>query len=300
MHKKTITIITNPISGGKHDKKALAEFIAAEAEKRHLNSVIKYTSGKGDATHFAGAAANAKHDMVVVLGGDGTINEAATSLVNTDVALGIIPLGSGNGLARTIGIPMESKAACSLLFEGNRVWMDVGVANDRFFFLVAGVGFDAHIGKCFDEFQTRGPLSYFYLSAREFFTYRPDNLDISFADQKINASPFAIAIANGRQYGNNAIIAPKAMLNDGVLNISIIHRLSLWHAVSQLYKMFLGKIEDFTHAEFHEATELCIKRSQSGVVNIDGEACEFNATLNISVKPKALKIAVPKNTPCFN
>ncbi len=301
MKNNKITVITNPISGGKQNKRALAESIVARAAKNGFSGIIRFTEGRGDATNFATEAATEGHHMVVVLGGDGTVNEAATGLVNTGVALGIIPLGSGNGLARTLGLPLQPEQAREMLFTGAIRNMDAGIVNGRYFFLVAGVGFDAVVGKSFDEFHRRGPLAYFYLGAREFFAYRPDKLRIQIDnDHQIETTAFTVAIANGRQYGNNALIAPHAILNDGRLNLVIIHRFTLWHVLTQLHRVFAGKIKTFKEAEFHEVASVRIERKGPGPVNIDGEPYELEQMLHISSVPAALKVVVPPNATCFS
>jgi len=165
------TIIINPISGGRSNKEPLVKRISRMLTERDIECNVQYTGQRGEATELAQEAANAGNNMVVAIGGDGTINEVASGLVNTDIVLGIIPLGSGNGLARSLDIPMNPGKAATLLFEGREYVMDVGKLNERYFFLVAGVGFDAAVGKSFDEHHTRGPIPYFYLSTKQYLEY---------------------------------------------------------------------------------------------------------------------------------
>ena len=177
-----ITLIVNPISGGRKDKTELLKFVMDYFSQNGNKVNLKTTSRRGEATEFAQQSVRNSDDLVVVVGGDGTINEVASGLVGSEVAMGIIPLGSGNGLARTLRIPQNIERACKLISGGDRVKIDTGKANGRFFVLVAGVGFDAVVGKCFDEHHKRGPISYFYIGAKEFFLYKPETVTISFDD----------------------------------------------------------------------------------------------------------------------
>lgn len=260
---------------------------------------LQYTNARGDGTKLAQQCADDGQELVIVLGGDGTFNEVASGLVRSDVALAIIPLGSGNGLARTLGMPGNIMHACRAIATGKTLSIDVGRLNKRYFFLLAGVGFDAVVGKKFDAVDKRGPLGYFYLSAREFFKYQPEEVEIDFAQHTQRARPFVVAIANGQQYGNNARIAPQARLDDGLFNLVIIHRLTLIDVFSQLPKLFTGRIETFPQAEFATTDSLIIKRPNAGFVNLDGEAVQDERELRFSILPRGLKIVAPQNATCF-
>ena len=165
---KKIAIIVNPISGGKKNKPGLADYVQDHLVDYYEECVIKYTTKRGDATKYANDLVHQNFDLVIAIGGDGTINETATGLVNSKTALAVLPTGSGNGLARSLQIPLDIKSACKLIHTGKITLIDVGLVNHRNFFLVMGVGFDAVVGKSFDEHHIRGPLPYFYLSAKEF------------------------------------------------------------------------------------------------------------------------------------
>ena len=193
-----ITLIVNPISGGRKNKNELQKYVSDYFSKNDNQVTLKTTTRRGEAKEFAHHAVQDSDDLVVVVGGDGTLNEVASGLVGSEVAMGIIPMGSGNGLARTLRIPQNIEKACKLISEGDRVKIDMGKANGRFFVLVAGVGFDAVVGKCFDEHHKRGPISYFYIGAKEFFLYKPETVKISFDDQLFEVYPFLIAAANGQ------------------------------------------------------------------------------------------------------
>jgi len=296
MHEK-ITLIVNPISGGGKDKKELLKFVSDYFSQKGNRIALKATSRRGEATEFAQQSVRDSDDLVVVVGGDGTINEVASGLVGSEVAMGIIPRGSGNGLARTLKIPQNIAKACKLISDGDRVKIDMGKANGRFFALVAGIGFDAVVGKRFDEHHKRGPISYFFIGTKEFFLYKPEIVKISFGDQSFEVEPFLIAAANGQQYGNNAIIAPDAKLNDGFLDITIIHYTSVFQLMRALPKLFSGRLKGYPDADFHKTKSLRIQRSAPGVLNIDGEPVDEKSVIEISILPKCLKIIAPQNSP---
>jgi len=292
-----ITLIVNPISGGRKNKNELQKYVSDYLSKNGNQVTLKTTTRRGEAKEFAHHAVQDSDDLVVVVGGDGTLNEVASGLVGSEVAMGIIPMGSGNGLARTLRIPQNIEKACKLISEGDRVKIDMGKANGRFFALVAGVGFDAAVGKRFDEHHKRGPISYFYIGTKEFFLYKPETVTISFDDHSLEVEPFLIAVANGQQYGNNAIIAPDAKLNDGLLDITIIHDISFFQLMRALPKVFSGRLKHYPNADFYQAKSVRIQRSGPGVLNVDGEPVDEQSVIEISILPKCLKIIAPPNSP---
>lgn len=297
--RKKIVLIVNPIAGSHKNKATLVQQVTQYFADVGFDLTIQYTAKRGDATEFARRAVNEQVDLVVAAGGDGTVNEVAIGLVNTQAVLGIIPLGSGNGLARSLQIPQKVIRACEVISNGKVAAMDVGKANERYFFLIAGFGFDALVGKKFDESPNRGALPYFYLSAKEFFNYKPSLLKIDFDGRSMLLSPFTIAVANGQQYGNNAKIAPDAKLNDGLFDICVIHKLSLFQILSAVPKLFSGNMPKYASAEFYRAAELFVEREAPDYVNIDGEPVWEEAVVRISILPKSLKIVTPINVSCL-
>lgn len=292
-----ITIIINPISGNRRRRDESIRHVRGFAADHCVADIVE-TGKRGDAAAFSREAVRRGQDMVVAVGGDGTINEVASQLVDTDVCLGIIPLGSGNGLARSIYLPKDIEEACQVLRKGRISTIDVGKVNERYFFLIAGVGFDAHVGRSFENYNKRGPLAYFYLAAREFFSYKPEPLTVETGnDNIIQESPFVVAVANGRQYGNNALIAPSAKLNDGLLNVLVVHTLPWWRLPMMLPKLFSGKVRTVPGTSFFETASVVIRRKKESWVNVDGEICFEAADLHISILPKGLKIITPPNIP---
>ncbi len=296
---KHITVIVNPIAGGKKNKRQLIERLTNLLSREGRNISVRYTEKRGDATQLSQAAVAENADLVVVVGGDGTINEAGSALVKTDVPMAIVPQGSGNGLARTLRIPSDVAAATGLINEGVISAIDVGKANDRYFFMLMGIGFDAAIGEEFNAHSARGPLPYFYLGAKKFFSYRPSKVKMSFQDNVIDLAPFLITIANAQQFGNNALIAPHAILNDGLLDVCIVHHLSFFDLFSMAPKLFSGRVREFSGIEFHKTETVCLERERANVINLDGEAVPESAVVNISVLPRSLKIVTPQSCPAL-
>lgn len=295
-----MTVIMNPVSGGKRNRDKLIKFISEYFGIKSNSSVMKCTSARGDATHFAREAIKEGRELVVAVGGDGTINEVASGLVGTSVPLGIIPMGSGNGLARSLRIPLNLAQACRLIRERRVFPIDVGKANSRYFFLVAGFGFDAAVGQKFDNFDHRGALSYFYIGAKEFLQYQPETLKLTFDNQTLKISPFIAACANGQQYGNNAIIAPEAKLDDGFLDLCIVHPMNLLHVLDAAPKLFNGRLDQFSKAEFFKTNFVVVEREHPGMMNIDGEPVFEEAKVEISVLPKKLQVIASDKSTCLS
>ncbi len=293
---KRVTVIVNPISGNHRDRQYVVDMVQRRLSSSGGECNVVTTAARGDATTLAHQAVSEKRDLVVVLGGDGTLNEVATGLVKSEVPLAVIPMGSGNGFARSLGVPNDPHKACEVIFDGKVASIDVGRVNEQYFFLVAGVGFDAVVGEKFDRLKTRGPLSYFSVGAREFLAYRPKPIQVTMNGKTIGMAPFVIAVANGEQYGNNAIIAPGAKMNDGLFNISVVHQFTLFNLVTQFRRLFTGNLRKYRHASFDSADRVKISRQTDGVINVDGEPVHEQADLHLSLLPKSLKVIAPNNS----
>lgn len=293
---RKVKIIANPAAGNRKGHKNIfnqvVEFFSQNSHQCTLETTLK----RGDAHAYAQSAVEKNVDVVVVVGGDGTINEAGSALINSETVMGIVPSGSGNGLARTLRLPLGPEEACKIMTPDNIIKMDVGKANERYFFSVVGFGFDAQVGKCFDSFGRRGPLPYFYLSAREYLTYKPERLVLEFNDTSIQIAPFIVAAANGQQYGNNAVIAPQAKVDDGLLDLCIVHQASFLNLFEALPKLFRGKFEEYSGADFYKTQRLCVERAAAGYINLDGEAVLEEAIVDITVLPNSLSIFAPSTT----
>jgi len=294
---KRVCVIVNPISGGKKNKQKIIDYLQACLNQSGMVVDTMITERRGHATQLANQASEKQMDLVVAMGGDGTMNEVATGLVGRKTVMAMIPLGSGNGLARSLGIPLHFHDAVDLIREGNITAIDVGRVNEHYFFLLAGIGFDAAVGKRFDEHHSRGPIPYFYLSMQEFLNYKPKKIKLQVDDHYLEIEPFMVTVANGRQFGNNAFVAPQAKLNDGKLNVSILHQLKLHHLPTFLPKVFNGTIDKFSHAEFYTAEKITLERTEHDFINIDGEPVFEAAQITFRIIPGALRMVTPENSP---
>ncbi len=291
MAAKRVRFIINPVAGFRRDKSGIIASI-----HRHCRTVdfdLALTAQPGDGTRLAQEAAAQGFDVAVAVGGDGTVNEVASGLVHTNTALGVIPRGSGNGLARALGIPMRPRAALEVILTGTERLIDAGCAGHRHFFAVTGVGFDAAVGKQFSAAPWRGPFPYFFLAAREFFAYAPEHVEIRLAAESLALEPFVITIANTKQYGNGAIIAPLASPDDGLLDLCIVESLSLLQAVKYVPKLFNGTIDRTPIISYRRIQELAIEKPGTILFHVDGEPVTCLNRLKISLLPRALKVIAP-------
>jgi YegS/Rv2252/BmrU family lipid kinase len=293
MHSKRVKFIVNPIAGFWRDKRYIIDLIHQRG--KDWDFTIEQTAGRGDATKLAKQAAAQSYDLVVAVGGDGTVNEVASGLVGTETALGIIPRGSGNGLARSLGIPLQVAKAVEVLAEGREHYIDAGRAEHRYFFVVTGVGFDASVGHKFNTAAWRGPLPYFYIAAREFANYQPEPLRLSLEDDVLELIPFLVTIANTQQYGNGAIIAPHARPDDGLLDICIVQPMNFFEFVLHAPKLFTGKADSVPLITYYRSKTAAIEKSGPVLFHVDGEAEIANGPIQVSVLPKALKVIIPSS-----
>lgn len=291
---KKIRFIYNPRSGLIHPKNLLKRVIGYYFPKNLCKYDFKTTESKGHAFELSKDAVEKNYDIVVAIGGDGTVNETASGLVNTDTALGIIPLGSGNGLAREMGVPLMIRRAARLITKGKIRSIDVGIAQDRYFFVTAGLGFDAVVGKRFEDTKVRGPAPYYYYSVQEFFRYHAPKYEIKFDGRIIKKDALIVVVANIKQYGNNAIIAPGAEPDDGLLDLAIIDDVNLARTLYYLPTLFTGNIKKTPVFEIYRATKFDIYREFPAPYTLDGEVFEGDRHISISMLPKALKIIVSK------
>ena len=288
---ETVLFIVNPISG-KRSKKDIPGLIKECFSGSDFPFEIVYTQFGGDATGIAKRYLEKGFKKIVAVGGDGTVNEVASAITNTDAALGIIPLGSGNGLARFLKIPMDIKKAIELIKHGNKKQIDYGEINQQKFFCTAGVGFDAHIGDVFSKMEGRGFWNYIKATLSEFRKYKAKKYNIQLNDKTISWEAFVITAANASQYGNNAHIAPLADIQDGKLEIVIMRSFPLIAALEIGIRLFLKNIHKSKYVETFHANKIIIKRESPDVVHFDGEPVEMEEMLEIKVFPKGLNVIV--------
>ena len=291
--KEKILFVINPISGTLN-KKNLPGMIDELIDTAIFDVEIVITKYKGEATEIVQQKLVDNYKYFVAVGGDGTVNEIAKALVNTQGILGIIPVGSGNGLARHLHIPLNPGMAIRLINKLKYQAIDCGLINNIPFFCTCGVGFDALIGEKFAQCKGRGLTNYVKTTIREYFKYKPENYKITIDNEKvISHKAFLITFANGSQYGNNAYIAPQADISDGKLDICILSPFRLLKAPGIGIKLFAKTINKSSHMHTERATNIVLERATEGFVHFDGEPCRMGKKLNISLINKGLNIIVP-------
>jgi diacylglycerol kinase (ATP) len=261
---------------------------------------VYLTREAGHATALAREAVTAGADLVLAVGGDGTANEVAQGLLGSPAALGIVPVGSGNGLARALRIPLRPEPALAALESGARRRMDVGFLNGRLFLNVAGAGFDAVVGHAFHESGRRGGrrgfLGYVRLCLLELRTYRSPRLAIEVHPERLDLEAFVLTFANGPQYGAGAVINPGAKLDDGRLEVVAFEQAPLWRSVAAGSRMFLGGLQRSAGYRRLSGAAATVVAGSPLAVHCDGDPSEAAARIDVELSPGALGIVVPAAT----
>ena len=286
--------IINPNAGKKRGDIAALIKTAFFPGKTHYE--IQFTNARGHARELAARAVMDGFRNVVAVGGDGTIRETASALAGKSSVLGIIPRGSGNGLARNLYLPLDAAACLRGLFEWPDRFIDAGLANGELFLCAAGVGLDAEVARSFNAGRSRrGILPYVYHGALQFFKYRPLNMAAVFNSRREEFAPLVAAVLNGRQYGGGAQIAPDAYLDDGLLDLAIVRKTGLLKTLAALPDLFNGRLASHTElVSYHKSRAFEFHLPKGSAYHLDGEdfVCE-SGTLKIAVLPKALKVKAP-------
>lgn len=292
--KRNLVFIVNPKAGVTPKSKPLIEFIADNTiSPSKYNTTILFTEYAGHATRLAQQAIENQADIIVAAGGDGTINEVANALVGTNVAMGILPSGSGNGLARCLGISMSYALALRTILKENTRMIDVAFANDHLFTSIAGVGFDAFVAQKFAESQIRGLFTYMRIVISEFTTYKPKEYIITIDGKTIKRTALMIVFANSDRFGFSTRIAPEAMPDDGFLDICIVKKMPATELLTTLFHLIKGTPAKSGYAEYIRGKSITIENPENNLMNIDGEPLMFEKPINIEMKPLSLKVIVP-------
>ncbi len=292
-----IVAIVNPVSGAGMDQQVATRRVATIQEslaQHQLNATTHVTERSGHARELAQRAVTDHTDLVIVWGGDGTVNEVGASLAGTPTTLGLVPAGSGNGLAGGLGIPKDPRAALSRVIAGNTRKVDVGLLNDLPFFNVAGIGFDAHIARLFNERPRgrRGRWPYVVISVSEGVRYVGKDYRITLDGQLHLCRALLIAFANGQEYGMGMQIAPGAKLDDGLLEACVVEDRSVLARFRDARHLALGSV--------HRAPKMLVQAVRTATIegegempfHLDGEPGVARDRLTISVWPGALKVRV--------
>lgn len=254
-----------------------------------IEYTIAYTEREGHATELTFQAIKNQFDAVIAVGGDGTVNEVGKALIGTDVALGILPFGSGNGFARHRKIPLNPKEAIHYINRFNIKIIDTATLNDEVFLTTSGLGFDAHVGMKFAQDGRRGFFTYSQIAISEFLAYQPEEYHLMIDGQPLKTEAFVVSIANGGQYGNNAWIAPDASMEDGKLNICIIKPFPAHITPDIIFKLFNKSLNASRYYQSFEAEEVRVINAEQ--YHIDGEPRKVNREdLVIKIQPRSLRV----------
>lgn len=292
--KKPITFIVNPKSGIL-DKRQILKWVEKRLDYDIYEPTFFYTEYAGHASEIANQAARKKAFAVIAIGGDGTINEIARSLVHTQTALGIIPCGSGNGLARHLQIPLDPKKAIDILNEQFIENIDYGLINDTPFFCTCGVGFDALVSLQFSKAGKRGPLTYLEKTLSESLKYHPETYELEMDGNTSHYKAFLIACGNASQYGNNAYITPQATLDDGLLDVTILEPFTILDVPALAFQLFHKTINQNSRIKTFRCQKLKIHRNKSGVVHFDGDPVIMGTDIEVQIVKKELQVIVPQD-----
>lgn len=284
--------IVNPMAG-MGGKRKIPDLISHAFRHDPSKALVLFTRCPGDAKVIV-KEYFADFDVFVAVGGDGTTNEVASAVAGTKKIMGLIPAGSGNALGRELGISMTPSKAIKELLKAEIHSMDTGVVNNNLRFVnVCGFGFDEHIARCFDHSLNRGAVTYISFVVMEFPMYNPNSYDIEIDGQKLSKKAFVLTIANTSQYGNNAFIAPKAVIDDGFLDICLMSPFPVGVAPEMIIRLLNKQLDTSKYCEYFKAKKIIVKGENLNF-HIDGEPTDNNQQIEITVDPLSLRILVPK------
>ncbi|GHU95273.1 hypothetical protein FACS1894156_4640 [Bacteroidia bacterium] len=287
---ESIAFIVNPIAGGR-SKQQLPKHVAAAFPPAHYHTQIVYTEQAGDAERMAKTFAAQGFCKVVAVGGDGTVNEVARGLIDTPAALGIVPYGSGNGLARHLKIPvLMPRKALSFIANAQVRAIDYCTLNGAPFFCTAGVGFDALVGSKFAKDTQRGLVTYIKHVVDNIATYRPEKYRLVIDGKAIERTAFLITFANASQWGNNGYIAPHANISDGWMDVVIINEFAAYKLPSMVTKLFTRQLPSEPEVETFRCQHVIVECAKKGYAHYDGEPTVPGNRLEVKIFPQRLKV----------
>jgi len=289
---KKIIFIVNPISGvGK--QKGIEKLIEKHLDVSGFDYSIIYTEKPGDAVVISKDAADHGMDAVIVVGGDGTVNETAQGLTGSETALGIIPTGSGNGLSRHLKIPMNTVKAIRILNNFRTAKIDTATLNDNLFVSVAGVGFDAKVAKEFAKPGKRGFGKYFNIATTAYANYKPRKYRMVIDGQEITRKALMISFANSSQFGNNTSIDPNAKIDDGYIDVCIVRKVPYWKTIFLAPLLFMKKFDRTSYVEIIRAKEVELVRKKGKSGHLDGDPFVAGKNVHLKIQPLSLKVIIP-------
>lgn len=292
-NKHYIQAIINPISGV-GSKRKIPKMIENAFPENRYDLQVSFTEYPGHASELTAHAIKKGAKCIIAVGGDGTVNEIAKSMLHTDAVLGIIPKGSGNGLARELHIPMDAKRALDIIVKKHISVIDCCRANGRTFFCTCGVGFDAAVSQKFANEKRRGSLTYIKSTIEEYLSYRPEPYELLIDNQTVKEKAFLIACGNASQYGNNAFIAPHANIQDGEMDITILAPFGPLDIAPLAIQLFTKQIDRNSKILTFKGKHVTIIRQEAGVMHLDGEPIMTDNRIDIDIQSSALKVCTPE------
>lgn len=289
--KKKIIFIINPISGH-HNKNNFPHLVDKYIDKNQYEYSIVFTEYAGHATELTMKAIEDGFEYIAAVGGDGTINEIAKCLIGKKQVLIIIPLGSGNGLARHLELPFKVERLINEVINNGKVYkIDTAVMNGIPFISIAGIGFDALIADYFAKDENRGFLTYAKLVTEKYPNYKQKEYTLILDDETtIECKPFFVTFANSSQFGYNAEISPKASVQDGLLDVCIFKKPNILEVPIVATYFLVKQIDKSNFIDIYKAKKIKVIRKEAEVANIDGEPVEMNKDITVEINPLSLNI----------
>jgi YegS/Rv2252/BmrU family lipid kinase len=294
---KNIAFIINPISGSKETqsaKRKLPKLIMQTLDNEQWLPNIAFTEYAGHATELARQYTRMGFDAVVAVGGDGTVNEVARGVRDSQTAMGILPMGSGNGFARHLNIPIRVNKAIEMLNHSEPIRVDYGLANGKLFVSTCGTGFDALIADHFAGSSKRGFATYLQNILKDVFSYTPQNYHIVGDGLDVTHKAFLITFANANQWGYEALIAPKASIQDGKMDIMLMSSHAILGSASLALRLFAGSIDDSHFMDTLRAKEVTLERESAAPFHIDGDPVDMEKDIHIRIVEDGLRVLVEK------
>ncbi|MFI5171267.1 MAG: diacylglycerol/lipid kinase family protein [Chitinophagales bacterium] len=293
--KKKILFIINPVAGMRRKDK-IPRHINKYLDHERFDYDVIYTESRGHATEIASKAVLDKIDIVAVAGGDGSVNEVATGLLNSETALAIIPSGSGNGLARHLGYSINIRSTLEIINNYKVEKIDVCKINNDYFFSLIGIGFDAFVAKVFSREETRGFFTYLWSAIKSVSSF--DSFEYSFQskEKKFSGRAFMINVCNSNQYGYNVKVAPNASLKDGMMDVVIVDNIPKWKIPLAVIRVFTQTHLSSKHFRTFQTSELLIESPNYSYLQIDGETVHKDKEFRVTIIPQALNVLVNNKT----
>ena len=291
-----LAFIVNPVSGSAARGRragALAEMIRQRCAAAGVASEVRFTERAGHGRELAAALADRGFSPVVACGGDGTVNEVACALMGREAALGIVPTGSGNGLARELRISRRPEQALQTALSGEDRSIDVGELGGRPFVNLAGVGLAAEVADLFSRLAGRGLAGYVWATARQLLRYQARRYTLVVEGRAVERPALIVEAANGRQYGNGAVVAPHARLDDGLLDLVAVDPMRPARALWGLRRLFNGTIDRDPLVHCSQVRGVTISADEPLRFHVDGEAAQGGRSLSAVIHPRALRVRVP-------